>query len=200
MVARRAAPRVLGGRRRPSHLRQPRAGQHAGLAARAALPARTRAPVLPVLREGLEDHHRPPALGRGVRGGGQGQDAPRLRAQRRRSERFTAEYGDSLAADISATIRKESGSSPLPADTRRDLHHGRREVRAASRRTWPPPSAFIHMQYFIWEQDELTAELTAILLDRARGGRRGAHPLRLARLHQLQEGRAQAARPPPAPR
>ena len=37
---------------------------------------------------------------------------------------------------------------------------------------------FIHIQYFIWEDDELTDALTEILRERLAGRRRGALPLR----------------------
>ena len=84
-------------------------------------------------------------------------------------ERFTAQYGDSLAADISATIRMESGSSPLPADTLEIFATGAEKF-SRLEQDLAAATSFIHMEYFIWEQDELTARITAILLDRLAAG------------------------------
>ena len=46
----------------------------------------------------------------------------------------------------------------------------RLEVRALKRQDLAGAQRFIHMQYFIWERDELTAELVDILLDRVKAG------------------------------
>jgi cardiolipin synthase len=84
-------------------------------------------------------------------------------------ERFAERYGGTFAADISATIRRENGSYPLPADSveifatgAEKFDHLERDLAAAA--------SFIHMEYFIWEQDELTARVTQILLDRLAAG------------------------------
>ena len=61
------------------------------------------------------------------------------------------------------------GASPLPAESFEVLYSGEEkferlfeDLRAADRH--------IHMQYFIWEQDELTARLVEILLERLAAG------------------------------
>jgi cardiolipin synthase len=84
-------------------------------------------------------------------------------------ERFTAQYGDTLAADISATIRKESGSFPLPADSVEIFATGAEKF-SRLEQDLAAATSFIHMEYFIWEQDELTARITHILLDRLAAG------------------------------
>ena len=84
-------------------------------------------------------------------------------------ERFAAQYGDSLAADISATIHKESGSFPLPADTVEIFATGAEKF-SRLEQDLAGATSFIHLEYFIWEQDELTARITDILLDRLAAG------------------------------
>jgi cardiolipin synthase len=82
---------------------------------------------------------------------------------------FRERYGHGLGGDISNTIQHESGSRPLPADSVEIFPTGaenfsRLEQDLAAARS------FIHMEFFIWEQDELTARLTDILLDRLQAG------------------------------
>ena len=84
-------------------------------------------------------------------------------------ERFAAQYGDSLAADISATIHKESGSFPLPADGVEIFATGAEKF-SRLEQDLAGATSFIHLEYFIWEQDELTARITDILLDRLAAG------------------------------
>jgi cardiolipin synthase len=83
--------------------------------------------------------------------------------------RFYEEWGDSIAEPISRAISKENVARVLPAsslelynDGATKYHRLKEDLRAAQR--------FIHMQYFIWEQDRLTAELVPILLDRLAAG------------------------------
>ncbi len=52
---------------------------------------------------------------------------------------------------------------------------------------------FIHMNYFIWGHDELTARITEVLHRAHRGRRRGADTQRSCRLLGVLEGRAQRA-------
>ena len=84
-------------------------------------------------------------------------------------ERFNELYAGTVAADISTTIRRDSSAYPLPADSveiyatgAEKFDHLERDLAAAT--------SFIHMEYFIWEQDELTARITEILLDRLAAG------------------------------
>jgi cardiolipin synthase len=83
--------------------------------------------------------------------------------------RFYEEWGDSIAEPISRAISKENVARVLPAASLDLFNDGAAKYRrlkedlAGARR-------FIHMQYFIWEQDRLTAELVPILLDRLAAG------------------------------
>ena len=84
-------------------------------------------------------------------------------------DRFAEQYRDSPALGVARAIARESGVRILPATTLEifatgaekferlldDLSHAQR---------------FIHLEYFIWEMDELTARLTDILLDRLQAG------------------------------
>jgi cardiolipin synthase len=70
---------------------------------------------------------------------------------------------------VVSTIRAENEAGPLPARTFKVYPSGEeyfpiliQDIYNARR--------FIHMQYFIWEQDRLTAELVPILLDRLQAG------------------------------
>ena len=82
---------------------------------------------------------------------------------------FEANYDHGMPSDISAAIRRENGSYPLPADSLEIYPTGAQkfsrleEDLAAARR-------FIHLEYFIWEKDELTGRITSILLDRLAAG------------------------------
>ena len=84
-------------------------------------------------------------------------------------DRFRAEWRGTTADKVQRAISARDYTQVLPASSlelfvsgaekferlKRDLRHARR---------------FIHLQYFIWEQDELTAEITEILLERLRHG------------------------------
>ena len=83
--------------------------------------------------------------------------------------RFYEEWGDTIAEPISRAISKENVARILPASSLELFNDGAakfhrlKEDLAAARR-------FIHLQYFIWERDRLTAELVPILLDRLAAG------------------------------
>jgi len=79
--------------------------------------------------------------------------------------RFNELYADTPAADISTTIRVDSDSWPLPADSVEIFATGAEKFTRLER-DLAAATAFIHMEYFIWEQDELTARITQILLER----------------------------------
>jgi len=112
--------------------------------------------------------------------------------------RFYEEWGDSIAEPISRAISKENVARVLPAsslelynDGATKYHRLKEDLREAQR--------FIHLQYFIWEQDRLTAELVPILLDRLAAGVEirimydwmGCITFRKAELKQLQRAGAQ---------
>ena len=84
-------------------------------------------------------------------------------------ERFALEFCDTAAAGVAATIQKENRARILPASTLEIFATGAekfarlKEDLAAARR-------FIHLEYFIWEKDQLTGEITQILLERLSAG------------------------------
>jgi cardiolipin synthase len=83
--------------------------------------------------------------------------------------RFYEEWGDAIAEPIMRAIAAENVSRVLPASSLELYNDGAAKFRrlkedlAGARR-------FIHLQYFIWEQDRLTAEIVPILLDRLAAG------------------------------
>ena len=85
------------------------------------------------------------------------------------SARFRQEWDSSMAVPIQRAITNENVSALLPASSLELFNDGAHKFRrlkedlAGARR-------FIHMQYFIWEQDRLSAELVPILLDRLEAG------------------------------
>lgn len=115
-------------------------------------------------------------------------------------ERFTERYGGTFAADISATIRMESGSRPLPA-TGVEIYATGAEKFARLEQDLAAAASFIHMEYFIWECDELTARITRILLDRLAAGVEvrilydyvGSISFKKTELHQLAAAGAQVS-------
>ena len=84
-------------------------------------------------------------------------------------ETFEERYEGTFATDISAAIRRENGSYPLPADSLEIFAHGAEKF-ARLEQDLAAATSFINMEYFIWEQDELTAKISAILLDRMAAG------------------------------
>jgi cardiolipin synthase len=82
---------------------------------------------------------------------------------------FREQYPSGMAADIATTIQRENLSRPLPADSvdifaDDGTYFARLEQDLASARS------FVHLDFFIWEHDELTARITAGLLERLRAG------------------------------
>lgn len=72
-------------------------------------------------------------------------------------------------ADIQRLIERTEGVSPLPAyDV--ELHFEGASMFAALERDLAAATDTIDIQSYIWERDELTAKLTAILLDRLAAG------------------------------
>ena len=80
---------------------------------------------------------------------------------------------------------------PVPADTV-GIYFAGAQSSLTCWRTWRP-GAYIDLMYLIWEKDELTAEVTGILLDRIQAGVR-VHILYDWLLAAVQEGRAKARR------
>jgi cardiolipin synthase len=82
---------------------------------------------------------------------------------------FEKRYAGTFATDISAAIRRENGSFPLPADSLEIFAEGAQKF-ARLEQDLAAAGSFIHMEYFIWEQDELTAKISEILLERMAAG------------------------------
>ena len=85
------------------------------------------------------------------------------------SERFRHDWAGTIAVPIKRAITNENVATVLPAASIELFNDGAHKFRrlkedlAGARR-------FIHLQYFIWEQDRLTAEIVPILLDRLEAG------------------------------
>ncbi len=72
-------------------------------------------------------------------------------------------------ARIESTGRSEGEVPPLPADTV-DLYLSGSEKFPALLAEMATAERYIHLMYLIWEQDELTAKVTEVLLERLRAG------------------------------
>jgi cardiolipin synthase len=70
---------------------------------------------------------------------------------------------------IESTGRAEGGVAPLPADSV-ELYLTGAEKFAALLAEMATAHRYIHLMYLIWEQDELTAKVTDVLLDRLKAG------------------------------
>jgi cardiolipin synthase len=84
-------------------------------------------------------------------------------------ERFEREWAGTIAVPISHSITSENVSSVLPAKSV-ELFVTGKEKFARLKEDLAGAQRFIHLQYFIWEQDRLTAEIVPILLDRLAAG------------------------------
>ncbi len=83
--------------------------------------------------------------------------------------RFQDTYAGSWVEDISAAIAADDLSHPLPASSV-EIYGRTADFFGRLRRDLAAARSFIHLQYFIWERDELTAEITGILLERVAAG------------------------------
>ena len=86
---------------------------------------------------------------------------------------FTEDAVSDLAATPGARIesvgRAEGGVSPLPADTV-DIYTAGSQKFPALLAEMATAEKYIHLMYLIWEQDELTAKVKDVLLDRLKAG------------------------------
>ena len=96
-------------------------------------------------------------------------------------------------ARIEAVGRTEGGVAPLPADTV-DIYTAGAQKFPALLEEMATAERYIHLMYLIWEQDELTAKVKTVLLDRLKAGVKVHILYDWLSLHQLQEGRAERAR------
>lgn len=83
--------------------------------------------------------------------------------------RFEDQFRDTAAIDIATTIAELNGAQVLPASTLEIFATGGEKF-ARLKQDLAAAQRFIHLEYFIWEKDELTAEITRILLDRLEAG------------------------------
>ena len=119
--------------------------------------------------------------------------APIYKRNVQATARFYEEWGDAIAEPIMRAIAAENVSRVLPASSLELYNDGATKFRRL-KEDLAAAQRFIHLQYFIWEQDRLTAEIVPILLDRLAAGVEVRHHVRLDGLHHVQEARAQAAR------
>jgi cardiolipin synthase len=82
---------------------------------------------------------------------------------------FADKVDDTLLGKISNSITAENDARPLPVRTF-DIYPTGQEFFDNLKKDLSGAKRFIHMQYFIWEHDILTAELIKILSDRAKAG------------------------------
>lgn len=95
--------------------------------------------------------------------------APIYERNRGAKERFDREWGDTVADPVARAIIAEDVSTILPAASI-DLFLSGEAKFARLKEDLAGARRFIHLQYFIWEKDELTAEITTILLERLAAG------------------------------
>jgi cardiolipin synthase len=84
-------------------------------------------------------------------------------------ERFAREWDGTTADKVAQAISAEAVARVLPARTI-DLYTDGASKFANLKSDLAGARRFVHLQYFIWEQDELTAEVTEILLERLAAG------------------------------
>src|SRR5665647_409300 len=84
-------------------------------------------------------------------------------------ERFEREWAGTIAVPVSRAIASENVSTVLPAASVELFVTGKAKF-ARLKEDLAGAQRFIHLQYFIWEQDRLTAEIVPILLDRLAAG------------------------------
>ena len=85
------------------------------------------------------------------------------------SVRFREEWDGKMAVPIQRAITNENVAAVLPASSLELFNDGAHKFRRL-KEDLAGAQRFIHLQYFIWEQDRLTAELVPILLDRLQAG------------------------------
>jgi len=95
--------------------------------------------------------------------------APIYKRNAQATARFYEEWGDAIAEPISRAISAENVARVLPASSLELFNDGATKF-ARLMEDLAAAQRFIHLQYFIWEQDRLTAEIVPILLDRLKAG------------------------------
>ena len=95
--------------------------------------------------------------------------APVMAANTEFSEASVAALSGTPGQRIESTGRTEGGAVPLPADTV-DVFLSGAEKFSALLDDMAGAQRYIHLMYLIWKQDELTARVTGVLLDRLAAG------------------------------
>ncbi len=95
--------------------------------------------------------------------------APLYERNRPAAERFRREWRGTTADKVQRAISAKEVAQVLPASSIELFVTGADKF-ASLKRDLRNARRFIHLQYFIWEQDELTAEITAILHERLKAG------------------------------
>jgi cardiolipin synthase len=85
------------------------------------------------------------------------------------SERFVRVWRGTTADKVKRAISAKQVAKVLPASSLELFVTGAAKF-ASLKKDLREAQRFIHLQYFIWEQDALTAEITAILLERLAAG------------------------------
>jgi cardiolipin synthase len=84
-------------------------------------------------------------------------------------KQFVAKHEGTLTERISKSITSENQARPLPVRSL-DIYPSGQEFFDHLKADLAAAQRFIHLQYFIWEQDELTADIVAILIERVKAG------------------------------
>ena len=95
--------------------------------------------------------------------------APVTAANEEFTEAAVADLEGTPGARIESTGRTEGEVAPLPADTV-DLYFAGAQKFPALLAEMATAERYIHLMYLIWEQDQLTAQVTEVLLDRLKAG------------------------------
>ena len=95
--------------------------------------------------------------------------APVTAANTEFTEAARADLAGTPGARIEAVGLTEGGVAPLPADTV-DIYTAGSQKFPALLEEMATAERYIHLMYLIWEQDELTAKVTKVLLDRLQAG------------------------------
>ena len=85
------------------------------------------------------------------------------------TEDAVADLAATPGARVEAVGRSEGGVAPLPADTV-DIYTAGAQKFPALLEEMATAERYIHLMYLIWEQDELTAKVKTVLLDRLKAG------------------------------
>ena len=95
--------------------------------------------------------------------------SPVYQRNRAAGDRFMREWQGTTADKVQRAISAKEVAQVLPTSSIELFLQGADKF-ASLERDLRNARRFIHLQYFIWEQDELTAKITAILLDRLKAG------------------------------